>query len=94
MSSRKIVGFMALQKKSLGSKNYLYVPLIAKHPTATHKGVGKALLAQAQQIAHDGQYAGVALGTQTSNIAALRSYTQIGFYPYASEFTLRIVTDI
>jgi dTDP-4-amino-4,6-dideoxy-D-galactose acyltransferase len=90
MADEKVLGFMALQKKHLGNKSYLYVPLIAKHPTATHKGVGKALLAHAQLMGHQLGYAGVALGTQTSNIPALRSYTQMGFYPYASEFTLRI----
>lgn len=87
-----VVGFIGVSEKKLGSKQYLYIPLIAKHPQATTKHVGQALLLAVQEYAAAHGFAGISLGTQTNNIGALRSYTQAGFVPYASEFTFGLYT--
>lgn len=94
LEKNKVVGFVAIKEKVLGSKKYLYIPLIAKHPACTLKGMGSVLLEAVLKQAAQQQLAGVSLGTQTSNLAALRSYTKMGFLPYASEFTLRILCKL
>jgi dTDP-4-amino-4,6-dideoxy-D-galactose acyltransferase len=84
-------GFVSIKSVKVGSKNLLHIPLIAKKLNSSRPGVGKILLSSVLEYASEHQFDGVTLGTQISNLPALRAYTQMGFFPYASEYTCRLI---
>lgn len=88
-SKEKIVGYITLRIKNLNEKAFGIIDLIAVEENYRGRGVGKMLVTEGiKKICNriDSLY----VGTQISNMPALRLYEGLGFKAIFSEATLHI----
>lgn len=92
-SKNSIDGFVSVTYKKIGDQCIANIPLIAKAPSSKRSGVAKTLLNFVKNRAFKKGCIAATISTQTSNIAAMRAYAEVGFKPYNTGVTLRILKD-
>jgi len=91
--NERIVGFVLLCEKFNGSNTTTgIIDLIAVKSNSRGKGYGRSLIESAEFLGHKSGWTEIEIGTQTTNLPAMRLYNRCGYILDGSAYTLHYGT--